>query len=60
MSSKQLIYYETLHCKVNFKYKTILKDDFEIIDLKDIDREKGYCFGEEKKREHTDTDRDSS
>jgi hypothetical protein len=45
MSSKQLIYYEDLHCKVNFKYKTVLQDDFDIIDLKDIEREKGYCIG---------------
>jgi len=47
MSSKQLIYYESLQCNVNFKYKTILKNDFDIIDLKDIYRETGYCFGEE-------------
>jgi hypothetical protein len=47
MSSKQLICYESLHCKVNFKYKTVLKDDFEIIDLKDIERERRFCYGEE-------------
>jgi hypothetical protein len=45
MSSKQIIYYEDLHCKVNFKYKTVLQDDFDIIDLKDIERENGYCIG---------------
>ena len=45
MSSKQLIYYENLHSKVNFEYKTVLKDDFEIIDLKDIERGRSYCFG---------------
>lgn len=47
MSSKQLIYYESLQCKVKFKYKTILQDDFDIIDLKDIERENRYCFGSE-------------
>ena len=45
MTSKQVIYYENLYCKVNFKYKTVLQDDFEIIDLKDIERERQYCFG---------------
>ena len=45
MSSKQLIYYENLHCKVNFKYKTVLQDDFEVADLKDIEREYDYCIG---------------
>jgi hypothetical protein len=47
MSSKQLIYYEKIHCQVNFKYKTVLKDDIDIIDLKDIEREREYCYGEE-------------
>lgn len=47
MSSKQLIYYENLHCRVNFKWKTVLKDDFEIIDLKDIKRERSHCYGEQ-------------
>jgi len=45
MSSKQVIYYESLYCKVNFKYTTVLRDDFDIIDLKDIERERSYCFG---------------
>ena len=51
MRSKQLLRYENLQCKVNFKYKTsilnILNDDFDIIDLKDIHRETRHCFGEE-------------
>lgn len=47
MTSKQMIHYENLHCKVNYKWKTFLKDDFEIIDLKDIERERRYCYGEE-------------
>ena len=47
MSSKQLIFYENLHCRVNFKWKTVLKDDFEIIDLKDIKRERSHCYGEQ-------------
>jgi hypothetical protein len=47
MSSKQLIRYENLHCRVNFKWKTVLKDDFEIIDLKDIERERRHCYGED-------------
>ena len=46
MSSKKVINYEYLQCKVSFKYKTIIKD-VDIIDLKDIHRESGYCFGKE-------------
>jgi hypothetical protein len=47
MTSNRLIFYENIHYKVNFEYKTILKEDFNIIDLKDIEREKKYCYGEE-------------
>jgi len=46
MSSNQLIHYEKLECKVNFKWKTIFENDFEIIDLKDIKRERSQCYGE--------------
>ncbi len=46
MSSNQLIHYEKFECKVNFKWKTIFENDFEIIDLKDIKRERRQCYGE--------------
>jgi hypothetical protein len=52
MTSKQIIYYEDLHCKVNFKYKTVLQDDFNIIDLKDIERVNGYCIGSDQYIKH--------
>lgn len=42
---KQIIYYENLHCKVHWKYKTLLEDDFEIIKLEDVWREENYCHG---------------
>ena len=45
MTSTELIHYENLHCKVNFRYKTWLQDDFEIDDLTEIEREQHYCFG---------------
>ena len=47
MTQKRLIFYENIYYKVNFEYKTILKDDFNIIDLKDIERQTNYCYGEE-------------
>ena len=45
MSDKQLIYYETLHSKVQWKYTTTLQDDFEIIKLEDVLKEKEFCYG---------------
>jgi hypothetical protein len=47
MSSKQLIHYESLHCKVNFKYTSYLKDDFEINGIEDIERNLSFCYGGE-------------
>ncbi len=45
MTSSELIHYETINCKVNFRYKTWLQDDFEIDDLTEIEREQQYCYG---------------
>lgn len=42
---KEIIYYESLHSKVHWKYKSWLEDDFEIIKLEDIWREENYCYG---------------
>lgn len=42
---KEIIYYENLHSKVHWKYKTWLEDDFEIIKLEDVWREEKYCYG---------------
>lgn len=42
---KRIIYCETLQCKVHWKYKTWLEDDFEIIKLEDVWREENYCHG---------------
>ena len=41
---KQIIYYESLHSKVYWKYKSWLEDDFEIIKLEDVWREENYCY----------------
>jgi len=43
MSEKQLICYEEMHYVLNWKYKSFLKDDFEIIKVSDIEREIKYC-----------------
>lgn len=45
MTSKELIYYESLEYKIKFKYTSLMKDDFEINDLKDIQRSINYCYG---------------
>lgn len=42
--NKQLICYESIHCKIHWKYTTLLKDDFEDIKVSDIKRELGYCY----------------
>jgi hypothetical protein len=43
-ANKQLIYYETLSCKVNIKYVTTLNDEFDI-KVENIQREIGQCYG---------------
>ena len=45
MTSTNLICYENTRCKVKFRFKTWLQDDFEIFDLTEIEREKHYCYG---------------
>ena len=45
MTENKLIYYEDIHYKVNWKYKSLLKDDFVIINVTDIEREINYCYG---------------
>lgn len=40
---KKLICYEELHYKLQWKYKSLLKDDFVIINTTDIEREINYC-----------------
>jgi hypothetical protein len=44
MSGKKLICYQQIHYILNWKYKTYLKDDFEIIKVSDIEREIKYCY----------------
>ena len=43
MTSNKIICYEDIHCKLNWKYKSLLKDDFEIINVIDVEREINYC-----------------
>ena len=45
MAKKQLIYYENVHCKLHWKYTSLLKDDFEDIKVSDLKREICYCYG---------------
>lgn len=45
MLSSELIHYENISCKVKFRYKTLLQDDFEIDDVTEIEREQHYCYG---------------
>jgi hypothetical protein len=44
MSGKKLICYQQIHYVLNWKYKSFLKDDFEIINVSDIEREINYCY----------------
>ena len=44
MHRNKLICYEHIHYKLNWKYKSLLKDDFEIISVADIEREINYCY----------------
>jgi len=44
MSGKKLICYQQIHYMLNWKYKSYLKDDFEIIKVSDIEREIDYCY----------------
>lgn len=45
MDDKNLIYYENIHSKIHWRYTSILKDDCELINVTDITREIGYCYG---------------
>ncbi len=45
MTSTDLICYENTHCKVKFRFKSWLQDDFEIDDITEIEREQHYCYG---------------
>jgi hypothetical protein len=45
MSSTDLIHYENIHCKVKFRFKSWLQNNFEIDDLTEIEREQQYCYG---------------
>jgi hypothetical protein len=43
MTVQNTICYETVRCKLKWKYKSFLKDDFEIADVIDVEREMNYC-----------------
>jgi hypothetical protein len=43
MSGKKLICYEHVHYKLSWKYTSFLNNDFEIINVSDIEREINYC-----------------
>ena len=45
MTGKQLICYEQVHCKIHWKYTSLLKDNFEDIKISDLEKEIGYCYG---------------
>jgi predicted transcriptional regulator len=44
MNGKKLIRYEATHYKLTWKYKSLLKDDFTIINVSEIEREINYCY----------------
>ena len=44
-TDKEIIYYENLHSKVHWRYKSLLQDDYEIIKLEDVWREECICYG---------------
>jgi hypothetical protein len=44
MSGRRLICYQQIHYRLNWQYKSFLKDDFEIIKVSDIEREINYCY----------------
>jgi hypothetical protein len=44
MTVNNTICYETVRCKLKWKYKSFLNNDFEIIDVIDVEREMNYCF----------------
>ena len=43
MAGKKLICYEKTHAKLHWTYKSFFKNDYEIIDVADIEREIEYC-----------------
>ena len=45
MPGNNLICYEEIYCNLNWKYKSLLKDDYVIINVFDIEREIKYCYG---------------
>lgn len=44
MPVKKIIWYEQTHYVLKWKYKSYLKDDFEIINVSDIEKEINYCY----------------
>jgi len=44
-NKQQLICYQQIHCKIQWKYSSTLKDDFEDIKVSDLQKEIGYCYG---------------
>lgn len=45
MTEQSLICYEQISSKIQWKYTTTFKDDFEDIKVTDIEREICYCYG---------------
>ena len=43
MTVQNTICYETVRCKLKWKYKSFLNNDFEIINVIDVEREMNYC-----------------
>ena len=43
MTVKKMICYESVRCKLRWKYKSFMNDDFEIINAVDVEREIKYC-----------------
>jgi hypothetical protein len=44
MTEQKIIYYENIHYKLNWKYKSLLKDEYEITNITDIVKKIDFCY----------------
>ena len=43
MTENKMICYEEVRCNLSWKYKSFFKNDFELINVTDVEREINYC-----------------
>ena len=44
MTEQKIIYYENIHYKLNWKYKSLLKDEYEITNITYIVKKIDFCY----------------